>query len=93
MLPLNEQLRAARKAKKRTQQQLGQHLGWAQTRVSTIENGRVDPRLSSVIQIARLVDHEVMLIPSAMVPAVQALLSGKTEDPLWSADDEEESAP
>jgi transcriptional regulator with XRE-family HTH domain len=89
MLSINEQLRAARKAKKMTQQELGQHLGWAQNRVSTIENGRTDPRLSNVIQVGRLLGHELMLVPSAMVPAVQTLFSGKTEEPLWSVDDDE----
>ncbi len=93
MSPITEQLHEARKAQKLTQAQLGKRLGWAQTRVSTIEKGRVDPRLSSVVQMARLVDHELMLVPKSMLPAIQAMLSGKTEEPLWTIGDEEESMP
>ena len=92
MSPLSQQLHDARKAQKLTQAQLGERLGWAQTRVSTIESGRVDPRLSGVVQMARVVDHELMLVPRAMVPAVSAMLAGKPEEPLWSLGNEEETA-
>jgi predicted transcriptional regulator len=93
MSPLREQLKIARKARKLSQKQLGQGLGWAQAHVSEIESGRVDPRLSSVIQMSRLVDQELMLVPRTLVPAVQALLSGQEEKSLWSVEDDEESNP
>jgi len=75
-----------------TQKQLGAGLGWAQAHVSEIENGKVDPRLSNVVQMARLVDHELMLIPTALIPAVRAMISGKLEQPLWSIEEEDEGS-
>jgi transcriptional regulator with XRE-family HTH domain len=89
MRSINEQLHIARKAKGWTQSELGERLGWAQARVSAVENGRLDPRLSSIVQMGRLLDQEIMLVPRALLPAVQTLISGKTEEPLWSADEED----
>jgi predicted transcriptional regulator len=87
MLSLLEQLRAARRERKITQKALGERLGLPQSHVSAIEAGKVDPRLSSVLELARLLDLEPMLIPRARVPAVRALLDGTPDEPLWRADD------
>jgi predicted transcriptional regulator len=87
---LLEQLRAARREQKIAQKALGERLGLPQSHVSAIENGRVDPRLSSVLEFARLLDLEPMLIPRDRVLAVRALLEGKPDAPLWTVDEEEE---
>jgi predicted transcriptional regulator len=91
MLSLLEQLRAARRERKITQKALGERLGLPQSHVSAIEAGKVDPRLSSVLELARLLDLEPMLVPRARVPAVRALLDGTPDEPLWRADDSEDA--
>jgi transcriptional regulator with XRE-family HTH domain len=90
---LPEQLHSLRKAKHLTQQELGERLGWSQGRVSAIENGRIEPRLNSVMQMSRLLDHEVILVPRALLPAVQSMISGKEDQPLWSTGEEQENTP
>ncbi len=67
-------------------------LGWAQGRISAIETGRLDPRVSSVVQMGRLLEHEIMLVPKALLPAIQAMITGKTDEPLWNVSETEESA-
>lgn len=91
MQPIIEQLKAARVAKKITQSVVAERLGMTQGHISAIESEKVDPRLSSVVEIARVLDHEPMLIPRTLLPMIRALLSGKPNTPLWeidSSDDE-----
>jgi len=89
MSTLSEELRSLREAEGLTQGALGKRISLPQSHISLIEKGKVDPRLSSVVEMARSLGHEVMLIPKALVPAVEALLSGKSEKPLWSVDSDE----
>ncbi len=58
-----EQLKTARQAQNIKQSELGKKLGLPQSHISTIENEVTDPRLSTVEDMARLLDHELMLIP------------------------------
>jgi hypothetical protein len=39
--------------------------------------------------MGRLLDHEVILVPRAFLPAIAAMISGKEDQPLWTIDDEE----
>ena len=89
MEPISRQLHLARKAKHLTQQELGTRLGWAQGRISAIETGRLDPRLTSIVQMGRLLDQEVVLVPRSLLPTIQTLISGKEDEPLWSAGNDE----
>ena len=73
MQNLATNLRATRKAKGLTQGQLGQKMGIPQSHVSKIEGGRSDARASSLIEMARLLDLEVMLVPKKYVPAVLSM--------------------
>jgi len=74
MSSLLEQLRAARRERKIAQKALGERLGLPQSHVSAIEAGKVDRRLSSILEFARVLDLEPMLIPRDRVLAVRALL-------------------
>jgi transcriptional regulator with XRE-family HTH domain len=90
MTSIPEQLRAVRLARHLSQKALGQRMGWPQGHVSAIENGKVDPRLSSLLEMARLLDQELVLVPRAVLPAVQAMLRGEEdESPLWQRDEPE----
>lgn len=91
MQTLVEQLRAIRRASGLSQRALGARVGLPQSHISSIESGSVDPRLSSVVELARQLDHEVVLVPRAMLPAVRAMLRGTEEAPLWQAGDEEDA--
>jgi transcriptional regulator with XRE-family HTH domain len=66
-------LRAAREAKGLSQRALSELVGVPQSHISKIENGAVDLRLSSLVEIARALDLEVMLVPRKNLSAVSTI--------------------
>jgi transcriptional regulator with XRE-family HTH domain len=74
--PLNaiaEQIKAAREAKALSQRALAAQVGMPQSHISRIENGSVDLQVSNLIQIARALDLELIMIPRNTLPAIAAL--------------------
>ena len=69
-----EGLKAAREAKQLSQRALSAKAGVPQSHISKIESGAVDLQLSSLVELARLLDLEVMLVPRALVPAVRGIV-------------------
>jgi transcriptional regulator with XRE-family HTH domain len=67
-------LRRAREEKGLSQRALGGKIGLSQNHISKIENAAVDPQLSNLVELARALDLEVMLVPRRTVPAVQGLV-------------------
>ncbi|MGD8914921.1 MAG: helix-turn-helix transcriptional regulator [Candidatus Thiodiazotropha sp.] len=85
-----KQLRQTRQNKKLKQSELGRKLGLPQSHISKIEKGGADPRLSTVEDMARLLDQELVLVPRAMLPVIRAILSGEDmQKPKWRLDEEE----
>ena len=71
--PIVTEVATARRAAKLSQRVLGKKIGLAQSHVSKIERGAVDPQLSNLLEIARALGLELMLVPRRLVPAVRAL--------------------
>lgn len=69
-------IKTARIEKALTQRDLSAKVGIPQAHLSKIENGEVDLRLSSVIEIARALGHEIVFVPRALLPAIQSLERG-----------------
>lgn len=67
-------LKEARELKELSQRDLSALAGVPQAHISKIENGAVDTRLSSLVELARALDLEVMLVPRKLVPAVEAIV-------------------
>src|SRR5665213_858193 len=67
-------LRGAREAKALSQRQLSALSGVRQSQISKIEQGTVDLRLSSLIELTRALDLELTLVPRRAVPAVQSMV-------------------
>lgn len=66
-------LKIARKKKDLSQRALSTKIGVPQGHISRIENGMVDLQTSSLIEIARALDLELVLIPRNLLPAVLAI--------------------
>ena len=64
-----------------SQRDLGAKVGLAQSHISKIERAAVDPQVSNLVEIARSLGLELMLIPTQLVPAVQALQREAMPDP------------
>ena len=67
-------LREARQAKHMSQRALSARSGATQAQISRIENGEVDLQVSSLIELARALDMDVILAPKSALPAVEALV-------------------
>ena len=85
------QLATARRAKKLSQQALGRKTGLPQSHISKIERGKVDVGLATLIQMLRVLDLEIMLIPRQLVPAVQSIQ--RTGGSTRAAESEQERPP
>lgn len=67
-------LKVARESKRFSQRALSKKVGLTQSHISKIENGAVDLQLSNLIELARALDLEVMLIPRKLVSTVQGMV-------------------
>ena len=87
-------IKAARHKRGLSQRALSAKVGIPQSHISKIEQGAVDLQTSSLIQIARALDLELMFISRTNISAVQALesSSGKTSKaiPAYRLTDEED---
>jgi transcriptional regulator with XRE-family HTH domain len=66
-------LKEARLRKELSQRALSEKAGVPQSHISKIEAGAVDLRLSSLIELARALDLELVLVPRNAIPAVNSL--------------------
>lgn len=71
---IGKTLKQARKAKGLSQAALAKRAGVPQSHISRIETAGVDLRLSSLAELARALDLELMLVPRKAVPAARSLL-------------------
>ena len=74
-------LKAARQEKGFSQRELSAKAGVPQSHISKIERGAVDLQLSSLIELARVLDLDIMSVPRKLVPAVQAVVRGEDSVP------------
>jgi transcriptional regulator with XRE-family HTH domain len=70
---LAQTLKEARIARGLTQRELAERAGFGQNRLALIEAGQVDLRTSTLVQLARALDLELVLTPRRVLPAVQSL--------------------
>jgi transcriptional regulator with XRE-family HTH domain len=67
-------LKEAREAKGLSQRALSAKVGLTQAHISSIENAGSNLHLSNLMELARALDLEVMLVPRKAVPAAQGLM-------------------
>ncbi|AZO41389.1 XRE family transcriptional regulator [Mesorhizobium sp. M7D.F.Ca.US.005.01.1.1] len=68
-------LRNAREQSGLSQRDLSARIGVPQSHISKIENGGTDLRLSSLVELARALDYELVLVPRKALAAVEAVVS------------------
>lgn len=82
LLEIGRVLKKARLASAMTQEQVADLAGISRPRYRDIETGVAAARATTLINIARALGLEMMLIPQAMVPAVETLLRPHDDDDL-----------
>lgn len=91
-MSLADTLKAARLTRQLSQAELAMKLGLRQRQISDLERATVDPRLSTIHNVARALDLELMLIPRHLISIVGALQhsGGDTgKRPLYALGDED----
>lgn len=82
LLEIGRALKEARIALAMTQEQVADRAGISRPRYRDIETGTAAARATTLINIARALGLELMLIPQPMVPAVEALLRPHEDDDI-----------
>lgn len=77
---IGEQIAHARRLSGLTQQQVANLAGISRPRFRDVEKGVAAARTSTLLNIARAVGLEVMLVPQLLMPAVRALLQEGGDD-------------
>jgi len=94
---LRRELKEARVTRGWSQRRLGSRLGLPQMHISGIESGKIVPRYDTLIELVRILDRDLLLVPRALVPAVQSLIRDHLqydregeESALYAADNGEQ---
>ena len=74
---LISQTREVREASGVSQRMLSERAGLTQSHISQIESGKMEPGLSSFINMARALDLELMIVPKKLAPAVLGLVKAQ----------------
>ena len=80
-----------------SQKELGIRLGLPQMHISGIETGKIVPRFDTLLDLVRVLDRDLLLVPRTLVPAVLALIrdhrhadrdAEDEERPLYAVEDD-----
>jgi len=83
----------ARRQRGWSQAELGRRVGLPQVHISGIETGKVAPRCDTLLDLVRVLDFDLLLVPRSLVPAVQALIRDYRDPGGRQIDDDEEERP
>ena len=77
---LGQALKRRRLALGLTQAEVAQRIGTTQSYIAAVERGDRETRWSTVLELARALELEPMLVPRERLPAVEAVLHLNAED-------------
>lgn len=92
-------LKEVREKRGWTQRDLASRLGLTQAHISGIESGKIVPRYDTLLELVRILDRDLLMVPRALVPVVQSLIrdylqpdqKGEGEERSLYADGDEDS--
>ena len=73
-------LKEAREKRGWSQRDLGSRLGVGQRHISGIESGKIVPRYDTLLELVRMLDRDLLMVPRALVPVVQSLVRDHLKD-------------
>ena len=92
---LRQQIKNARAKRGWGQRELAAQVGLQQPHISAIESGEVVPRFDTLLDLVRVLNLDLLVVPRSLVPAVQSLIraqqepEGSEERSLYAGSDEE----
>jgi transcriptional regulator with XRE-family HTH domain len=95
---MRKRLKELREKRGWSQRDLAGRLGLTQTHISGIESGKIVPRYDTLLELVRILDHDLLMVPRALVPVVQSLVrdhaqpeSGEGDErPLYATENDDE---
>src|SRR5262245_12959945 len=95
---LRRALIQAREQRGWSQRDLASRLSIGQRHISGIESGKIVPRYDTLLEIVRMLDRDLIMVPRGLVPVVQSLIRDHLKDqpgegeerPLYAADHDED---
>lgn len=97
---LRHALIQAREKRGWSQRDLASRLSVGQRHISGIESGKIVPRYDTLLEIVRMLERDLIMVPRALVPVVQSLIRDHLKDqpgegeerPLYAVDRDEDSS-
>jgi transcriptional regulator with XRE-family HTH domain len=97
---MRRELKEARVKRGWSQRELGSRLGLPQMHISGIESGKIVPRYDTLLELVRILDRDLLMVPRALVPVMQSLVrdhlqpnqQGEGEERSLYADGDEENS-
>jgi transcriptional regulator with XRE-family HTH domain len=94
---MRRELKEARVKRGWSQRELGSRLG---LHISGIESGKIVPRYDTLLELVRILDRDLLMVPRALVPVMQSLVrdhlqpnqQGEGEERSLYADGDEENS-
>ena len=77
---LRRALLEARQKRGWSQRDLASHLGIGQRHISGIESGKIVPRYDTLLEIVRMLNRDLIMVPRTLVPVVQSLVRDHDRD-------------
>jgi transcriptional regulator with XRE-family HTH domain len=83
-----------------SQRDLAARVGIGQRHISGIESGKIVPRYDTLLEMVRMLDRDLLMVPRALVPIVQSLVRDHLQDqpgegeerPLYSAERDDDTS-
>jgi len=97
---MRRELKEARVKRGWSQRELGSRLGLPQMHISGIESGKIVPRYDTLLELVRILDRDLLMVPRALVPVTLSLIrdhlrqdqQGEGEERSLYADGDEENS-
>jgi transcriptional regulator with XRE-family HTH domain len=95
---MRHELKEARRKRGWSQAELGRRAGLPQMHISGIESGKIVPRFDTLLDLVRVLDYDLLMVPRSLVPTLQALIRdhrnqdqhrNEGEQSLYATEDDE----
>ena len=86
---LRSDLVAARHARSWSQRELASRVGLPQAHISGIEIGKITPRFNTLLDLVRVLNYDLLLVPRSLVPAVQSLVRDQRQPGMAQSEEGE----